>query len=1014
MVSPAARAQQLSRLFSPEKYMPSCLTPKRLTAAAALVALTLSVAQASVSLSVVSDLANIQGESFTASGWGGVYDLYKLSGTSTGFVGADNTIKADEGLFGGLFDLYQTNATIADAVISGNTMLSTALAGSASDADTKASNALGGAVMVKNGHNTFRDTIFTNNVIKATGETLAAGGAIYQDAVKNETDGTLASALAFEVTKGKNLTYSGNNVVSSDPNTYYGLYGTVSTAAGGFLFLDRDSSAEFNIAENASLTIGTTGATGNMDSIASSIAVDGKANTAEIVKTGAGTLTINSSLEKFYGSTQVNEGTLAVSKTWKVMNDVIVGGAGKDAVLAADNIILTTSPTSLTWNGRDYKKGDGSLVVTTGSLTVKANGLLQTKIGSVFEDGAGKGDASLTSTSVALKDGFTFEAGSALSLTDSGTYTAGLYNSVLLKSGADTVAFLNATLDKGKSDSDTVSISADTALRSITGFTTVNVEAGKTLAVAGQDSASDIVNLVLAESAGDDTEFTLTNNASVAIENLSGAGFISVGEAGGKGAKLTVDTLAMTGGTIFVDPAVGHSVLTVDSVANGKLNVDILAGSGALVTLGDSETSALASVNKLGFTDCSSVLYVGETLDITNGSLSASDTLTAAATTTSRTVTIGSGAALIVDQSGINGQMFTADGNSVLTFTDDGKLGIVNASAGTVKLADTVEGLTQSALSTDTPFIEATLNDDGTITNTLSVDNGLVALASTGVQAMMRRSDLVLAKSVADRTMIAGERRSGNMWVDVTGEHYKVDALENGGSFKSDIGYGTFGFDMPFSRDSFLGAAYQYNKGKLKSSHSDIKNKIDGNGFSLYAGTNFGDFQLVADAAYLKNTNDITASQTALTQELDAKIYSLGLRGQYRLTLGTFEIIPSIGARVSRLETEAMRVGSIVIDKQKQNLYQFPMALQLAGFTTKLGTWFVAPKLMVSYVPTLGDKEISILGLNQTVIDTQPLQGSFGLRAVKGRTMWNIDLTAGTGNDGVETYGGRISMKFRW
>mgnify|MGYP000752555445 CR=1 FL=1 len=307
------------------------------------------------------------------------------------------------------------------------------------------------------------------------------------------------------------------------------------------------------------------------------------------------------------------------------------------------------------------------------------------------------------------------------------------------------------------------------------------------------------------------------------------------------------------------------------------------------------------------------------------------------------------------------------------------------------------------------PYIE-----DGTITNTLSADNGLASIASTGVQAMMRRSDLVLAKSVADRTMIAGERRSGNMWVDVTGEHYKADDLENGGSFKSDMGYGTFGFDMPFSRDSFLGAAYQYNKGKLKSSHSDIKNKIDGNGFSLYAGTNFGDFRLVADAAYLKNTNDITASQTALTQECDAKIYSLGLRGQYRLTLGTFEIIPSIGARVSRLETEAMRVGSIAIDKQKQNLYQFPMALQLAGFTTKLGTWFVAPKLIVSYVPTLGDKEISILGLDQTVIDTQPLQGSFGLRAVKGRTMWNIDLTAGTGNDGVETHGGRISMKFRW
>lgn len=60
--------------------------------------------------------------------------------------------------------------------------------------------------------------------------------------------------------------------------------------------------------------------------------------------------------------------------------------------------------------------------------------------------------------------------------------------------------------------------------------------------------------------------------------------------------------------------------------------------------------------------------------------------------------------------------------------------------------------------------------------------------------------------------------------------------------------------------------------------------------------------------------------------------------------------------------------------------------MRLMGFTLKVGTWFLAPKQKVTYVPTFEDKEISIVGLNQTVIDTQPLQGSFDLRTMKGHT----------------------------
>lgn len=136
----------------------------------------------------------------------------------------------------------------------------------------------------------------------------------------------------------------------------------------------------------------------------------------------------------------------------------------------------------------------------------------------------------------------------------------------------------------------------------------------------------------------------------------------------------------------------------------------------------------------------------------------------------------------------------------------------------------------------------------------------------------------------------------------------------------------------------------------------------------------FGDSKIVAEAAYIKNENDITSSQTALNQKLDADIYSLGIHGQHRFTAGNFQFVPSVGVRVSRLNTDSMQVGSVNIKKQEQTLVQVPIALRVNGFEQNAAGWFVSPSVRIAYVPTFGDKEISVLGLNQSVIDTSPVQ----------------------------------------
>ena len=378
----------------------------------------------------------------------------------------------------------------------------------------------------------------------------------------------------------------------------------------------------------------------------------------------------------------------------------------------------------------------------------------------------------------------------------------------------------------------------------------------------------------------------------------------------------------------------------------------------------------------------------------------------AVVTDIAKRVVVKSSEALVIDQATIGDNAVFAGASAILF--DGGKLGITNATVGTITLTNAegtvVEGITTAT--TDTPFIEAAV-DGNTVVNTMSAEGGLGALASTGIQAMTRRADTVLAQTIADRTSVDQELAAGtNLWVDVTGERYEADKLDNGGEFKSDMGYGAFGADFAVTQDITAGAAFQYGKGSLRSGVSSIKNSIDSYGVTAYGAMKFGDAKVVAEASYIKNENDISSSQTALNQSVDSEIYSVGVRGQHRFTAGNFQFVPSVGVRVSRLNTDAMQVGAVNIKKQEQTLVQVPIALRVNGFEQNISGWSVAPSFKVAYVPTFGDKEISVFGADQTVIDTSPVQGDFGIRAQNG------NLMQGGGKDGTSSVGGKVGLKY--
>jgi len=526
---------------------------------------------------------------------------------------------------------------------------------------------------------------------------------------------------------------------------------------------------------------------------------------------------------------------------------------------------------------------------------------------------------------------------------------------------------------------------------------------------------------------------TLGSGGELTIVNADVTGGVLTAENGSKieiGSDTSTASLAVkklllaAGSTLFIDPDWSYSSsfekaaglyaesATVDGAAIVGRNSKVAIGADASAT--EAAFNSLAEQNDLAWGEgkIEAAIYVAAPVTVgSTGSIKVdgSQTLSSYSAGDAGTVTIAKNALLMLDQSGIGSG--TAFSGASLTLASGSTVGVVNATGGTIALADSVTD-SGTTVVTDNPFVVGAVSGSSLV---LSVDpeNGLGALASTGIQAMTRRSDTILAQTIADRTALDRRLTPGaNLWVDVTGERYEADGFKNGGEFRSDMAYGAFGADFEVADTVVAGAAIQFGKGKLRSGVASIKNDIENYGVTAYASKSFGDSKIVGELAYITSKNKITSSQKALGQKVDSEIYSLGVRGQHQFTAGNFAIIPSVGIRVSEMRTDAMQVGAVKIDKQKQTLVQTPISLRIVGNIAGDSGWVFAPSAKLSFVPTFGEKEIKVLGCKQTVIDTSPVQADFGLIAQKGNLQLNASAMIGGGKSGTSSFGGKVGMRY--
>lgn len=933
--------------------------------------------------------------------------------------------------------------------------------------------AWGGALFVKGTTATFTDVLFSNNTATVTaGENntgRALGGAVLVDYA---TEVHSKGSVVFNVTK--DMTYSGNNVSSNSTQSPLSTYeyDVLSAQAGGFLFLDRGSTADFNIADGATLTIGNEGATGDMDSIASSIAVKGTdvngGIRAKITKNGAGKLVINSSLDKYYGDMDLNEGAVAINSDWTVHGAVTLN---KDATLTFKSLTLGAADEAHNVVAGTFTMNGGSLTTTTDQLfnaSLGADGTVTDpkglKTGITLKGGTvsftdakynldyataakatGSSVMNFTGTMIAKDGGEVKEATSDQLVAKPGE-TQKVYDTVTAKSTTD------VALENGQSLG-VKAISLEGEAKKVT------VKEGATITLVGATSANEslvkaaadvtpvvevdsgVLNVGQPETTAAATQgalpsLDLKGTAKVNIANFVGTVesikadehvVVNVGTTAAA-AAIKVASIDDFKGTLFVDPAWKNNE-TLDVIGNashlevsqvGTLEGNVIAGRNALVTIGNTTDAATAAFNKLaseqglswGPDNVTAAVYLDSPITVGAGSITSNGALTAAPTgLTAGTVTVVAKSLLMVNQA-------NASSGAYITgkLTNNGTVAIVNSKEGSFQLASTVDAASNGDVIADNAFIDATLDQSsGKVTLAANGSSLAQAFGSAGLQQSIRRADWVLASTIADRTALDQNVTEGlNLWADVRGEHNEADSLDNGASYKSNIGYGTFGADVGVTQGVRVGAAVQYGKGSVRSDAYSVRNEVDSVGLTGYASWQPTDAtKVVAEVAYTWGGNDITSGvEKKFDQSVDTKLLSAGVTAQYQTRLGAFSVIPSIGVRVSKLDTDALHVGSITVDDQSQTIVQLPIALRVTGADMNAAGWTFAPTVKVAYVPTFGDDEVSIGNVNQSVLDMSPVQGEFGIRAMKGSLLFNADFLLGGGQNGTSTVGGKVGVRY--
>ncbi len=310
------------------------------------------------------------------------------------------------------------------------------------------------------------------------------------------------------------------------------------------------------------------------------------------------------------------------------------------------------------------------------------------------------------------------------------------------------------------------------------------------------------------------------------------------------------------------------------------------------------------------------------------------------------------------------------------------------------------------------------------------------AATYAGAQQAASAAVSTLATSVAARVGTAGietsaiqatgSQANGGVWLSPMYTSVDADGFNaQGAKYGADIDFAgvTFGADTVNGNMRF-GAVFSIGSGDAdgKGNGAGLKNDFDYYGLGMYSAMSFGNFALVGDASLNVISNDIEG--LGLSAKADTTAVTMGITGQYTISSSAVDVVPHLGARFTRLDTDSYDIRNemgVIANTSfdVQNVFSVPLGLSLSK-SLEMGGFSITPNADLSITFNCGDTEAtsstyftgaSTWDLNAEVMDEVTYSASLGLGAQYGAFGTTINLNY-TGSENTDAFGVNASARY--
>ncbi len=273
-----------------------------------------------------------------------------------------------------------------------------------------------------------------------------------------------------------------------------------------------------------------------------------------------------------------------------------------------------------------------------------------------------------------------------------------------------------------------------------------------------------------------------------------------------------------------------------------------------------------------------------------------------------------------------------------------------------------------------------------------------------------------------------GSQANGGVWLTPMYKSVDADGFNaEGASYGADVDLAgvAFGADTVNGNMRF-GAVFNIGSGDAdgKGNGNGLKDEFDYYGFGIYSVMGFGQLSLVGDASLNVISHEVEASGLGVKAKADTTAVTMGITGQYAISTSSVDVVPHLGARFIRLDTDSYDLADASgafasTDFEVQNVFSIPLGVTLSK-AFEMGGWSLAPSADFSITFNTGDTDVksstmfhgmSALDLTSEVLDEVTYGVAVGLGAQYGAFGTNIGLNY-TGSENTDSFGVNAQARY--